>query len=116
MSYASAQKTNTLALLGMIIGIVGMLGIVLCCCSPIITSGWCGLFGIPAVIMGYLAKQQIAAGGGVEGGEQMALAAMILGGVEIFIAILGVILFILSLIGFIALPALEETLNELSAL
>ncbi len=111
MSYASTQKTNTLALLGMIIGIAGMLGIVLCCCSPIVTSAWCGLFGIPAVIMGYLAKQQIAASSGAEGGEQMALAAMILGGVEIFIAILGVILFILSLVGMIALPALEEILG-----
>lgn len=114
MSYIAVQKTNTLALTGMIISIVGMLGIVLCCCSPIVTSGWCGLFGIPATILGYLARQQIAASGGRESGEQMALVAMILGAVEIVIAILGAILFILALTGAIALPALNSMFSSLN--
>lgn len=113
MTYVAPQKTNTLALLGMIISIIGMFGIILCCCSPVITAGWCGLFGIPATIMGYLAKQQIESSGGAEGGEQMAVAAMILGGVEIALAILGGILFILSLLGMIVLPALESSLSSL---
>lgn len=116
MSYPAVQKTNTLALLGMFLGIAGLAGVVLCCCSPILTSGWCGLFGLPTAIVGYLAKQQIAASGGTEGGEQMALTAMILGGVEILIAVLGIILFVLTLIGVIALPALEESLQGLSSL
>ncbi|NJN97525.1 MAG: DUF4190 domain-containing protein [Anaerolineales bacterium] len=114
MSEAFEEKTNSLALAGMITGIAGMLGIVLCCCSPIVTSGWCGLFGIPAAIMGYMAKQQIAARGGEEKGQTMALAAMILGGVEITIALAGAVIFILALTGFIALPALDSMFSSLN--
>lgn len=112
MSEAFEEKTNSLALAGMITGIAGMVGLVLCCCSPIITPlvsiGWFGLFGLAAAIMGYMAKQQLAAREGEEKGQQMALAAMVLGGVEITIAVLGVSFFILMLTGLIALPALDS--------
>lgn len=118
MSEDFDRKTNTLALTGMITGIVGMMGIALCCCSPIITPlvgiGWFGLFGLSAAVMGYMAKQQLTVQGGEERGQQMALAAMVLGGVEITIAVLGVGFFILMLTGLIALPALDSIFSSLN--
>jgi hypothetical protein len=113
MAYTPAKKTNTLAFIGLITGIVSLFGLLLCCCSPILTAGWSGVFGLPALILGYLAKQQIDASGNTEGGEEMAIAAMIMGGAGVFMAIVGIVLFILSLIGMIALPALEEFSNSL---
>lgn len=109
-SYApgKTQESNNLALGGMVAGIVGMLGILICCCSPIIASGWFGLLGIPALVLGYMAKQQIETTGGSESDKQKAMTAMVLGGIEIGFAACTFAIFLLSLLGYVALPAADS--------
>ena len=113
MVYTSgkAQEGNNLALGGMVCGIVGMFGMLACCCSPIVASGWFGLLGIPALILGYKAKQQIETEGGSESDKQKAIIAMVLGGIEITFATCTLIIFLLSLMGMIALPALDSLIQ-----
>jgi len=76
--YAQPQ-TNKKALWSMILGILGLL--------------CCGLFtGIPALILGNIAKKEIAGSGGAQSGGGMAQAGFILGIIAIVLSILGVVL------------------------
>jgi hypothetical protein len=77
-----AQPTNNgLAIASLVTGILG----VICC----------GYFtGIPALILGIIARNQIRASGGAQKGDGMALAGIILGAVGIVFGILGTILFL----------------------
>ncbi len=78
--YGGVPQQNKKALWSMILGIVG----IVCC----------GFFtGIPALILGNQAKQEIAASGGTQTGEGMATAGVILGIVAIAFGVLGAILF-----------------------
>ncbi|TCI99793.1 DUF4190 domain-containing protein [Aeromicrobium sp. IC_218] len=52
----------------MILGIVGLV----CCCF---------LLGVPAIVLGVLARQEVAASGGRQDGGGMALAGIVLGAV-----------------------------------
>ena len=64
----------------MILGILGLL--------------CCGFFtGIPALILGNQAKQEIAGSGGTQSGDGMAKAGVILGIIAIVLGVLGVIFF-----------------------
>ena len=73
-------KTNQKALWSMILGILGLV--------------CCGLFaGIPALILGNIAKKEIASSGGTQAGSGMAQAGVILGIIAIAISVLGIILF-----------------------
>jgi len=110
MTYRPGQRTNTMSLIGMICGIVGLMGTILCCCSPIIAAGWCGLFGLISTIFGFMGKSQIEQSRGEETGKEMAITALVLGIIQLVFAVIGVILFVLSLMGLIALPILEEML------
>ena len=47
----------------------------------------CGVFGIAGVVLGYLARRDIAASGGAKTGDGLALAAMIIGGLAIVVGI-----------------------------
>jgi hypothetical protein len=73
----AAPKTNQKAIWSLVLGILGLV-----CCQ---------VAGIPAVILGNMAKKEIAASGGAEGGAGMAQAGFILG-------IIGIVLFVLGLI------------------
>ncbi|MGH7921367.1 MAG: DUF4190 domain-containing protein [Candidatus Dormibacteraceae bacterium] len=77
----AAGRNNTLALVSMIVGIAS---IVVCCLGA---PG-----GIAAVIMGFIARNQINQSGGAQGGGGMALTGIICGGVAILLGILIVIL------------------------
>ena len=58
-----------------------MLGIVSLLCCGIVT-------GIIALVLGYLARNEIKASGGAVGGDGMALAGMITGGIGIVLSII----------------------------
>ena len=77
--YAQPQ-TSQKALWSMILGIL----------SPLC----CGIFtGIPALILGNLAKKDIARSGGMQTGSGMAKAGVILGIISIVLSVLGIILY-----------------------
>ena len=79
----------------MILGIVGTL---LCCL----------LAGIPAIILGYIARKEIAASGGMQQGRGMATAGIILGIVGIVFSILAMVFF-----GFmVTSPEFQEGFQE----
>jgi hypothetical protein len=52
----------------------------------------CGLIGLPlgiaGLVLGYLAKQQIAQSGGTQQGDPLALAGMITGGIGVVLSII----------------------------
>ena len=71
----------------MIIGIVSV--IMICCCSPLAVIG-----GVVATVLGHQSKSEIAASGGMQGGEGKAQAGFVLGIIAI---VLGTVLFIAGL-------------------
>lgn len=78
--YGGVPQQNKKALWSMILGILG----IVCC----------GFFaGIPALILGNQAKQEIAASGGMQTGDGMAKAGVILGIIAIVLGALSLILF-----------------------
>lgn len=72
--------TNGLAIAGLIASIVGVLTLWLC---------GLGILGVaPGVVLGFVARNQIRASGGQQGGDGLALAAIIVGGVGLGLAVL----------------------------
>ncbi|WP_019146428.1 DUF4190 domain-containing protein [Aeromicrobium massiliense] len=63
-------EQNKKALWSMILGILGLV----CCCF---------LLGVPAIVLGILARQEIDASGGRQDGGGMALAGLVLGAVSL---------------------------------
>ena len=113
-TYTPQSPTNSLALISMIAGIVGLLGLLACCCSPAITGAWFLALGIPAAITGWIGRNQVMQSGGQQGGEDMALAGLIMGIAEVIIALFFICLTIFSVMGMIALPAFEEFMQSTS--
>jgi hypothetical protein len=109
-SVMSQAPNNLMAIVSMVTGIVGILGLPACCCSPAITGVWFLIFGAVASITGWIARSQITESGGLQEGENMAMAGLIMGIVEVIVALFAICLFVLSLMGMFALPALEEIL------
>ncbi len=72
---APAKSTNGLAIASMVLGILWVY--------------WIG--SILALIFGYVAKGQIAAAGGTQGGRGMAIAGIVLGWVGIGMLLLGIV-------------------------
>jgi hypothetical protein len=83
-STATAKPTNSLAMVSIGLGILGLAG---CFCFGAFGS----IFGVLAGITGYLARKQIGASQGTQEGMQLATTGMILGVVE---ATLGLIAFL----------------------
>lgn len=79
--YGYAQpKTNKKAVWSLVTGILGLI-----CCGLV--------GGIPALILGNMAKKEIAASGGAETGAGMAQAGFVLGIIAIVLSVLGLIAF-----------------------
>lgn len=76
-------QNNTLAIVSLVLGVLG-----LCC----------GFSGIAALITGYMAKNNADREPHIYGGRGMALAGMILGGISIFLMIIGVLVQIFGLL------------------
>lgn len=74
-----APQTNGKAIWALVLGILSIIP--------------CGLFaGIPAVILGNMAKNEIDASGGVQSGRGMAVAGFVLGIIGVVLSVLGFIL------------------------
>jgi hypothetical protein len=77
-----APQNNSGATTSLVLGIVSVV--------------FCGLFtGIPAIITGRKARKEIAASGGQQSGDGMALTGLILGIVGTALSVLGILFFIL---------------------
>lgn len=75
--YATASRTNGLAIASLVLGIL-----------------WLGGVGsILALVFGYIAKSQIDASGGTEGGRSLAVAGIVLGYVGLGLTLVWFVLF-----------------------
>lgn len=87
---SSATKTNSLAIVSLVLGIVSI---------PLLFLNGCGvLFGIGALITGLIARGQIKSSAGAQTGDGLALAGVILGvivGVLIGIAVITISILLL---------------------
>lgn len=79
---AQPQGNSVMAIISLVTGILG----VLCCGS------W--IFAIAAIVLGVLARKEIAESGGAKSGAGMAMAGLILGAVGIVISVIWTILWI----------------------
>ncbi len=79
---AASGQDQTLAIVSLVCGILGLV--------------CCGLFtGIPAIITGYMAKNNVDSNPNQYGGRGLAVAGMIMGGISILFSILGFIYYII---------------------
>ena len=88
-----AGQTSGWAIFSLIAGILAWLGVF-------------GLGGIAAVIAGHIAKSEINASRGQISGTGMATAGLVMGYLNIALALVGICLFVLIFAGARALPAL----------
>jgi len=105
-------KSNPLAIIGLILGILSVLMVMLSCCVlPLVNSGIGSVFGIAAFIMGLVARKKIKSQGGSQSQSKLATAAFILG---IIGGVLGVISFSISLIVKLVFagPAIDQLFQE----
>jgi len=79
---ATGGQDQTLAIVSLVCGILGIL-----CCGL--------LTGIPAIITGYMAKNNADSNPNQYGGRGLAVAGMIMGGISILFSILGIIYYII---------------------
>ena len=75
----SAPQSNQKAMWALILGVLGLV-----CCGP--------FTGVPAIILGKSAQQEVAASAGAQSGDGMARAAVVLGWISIALTVLLVIL------------------------
>ena len=83
--FGQPQQTSVLAIISLVTGIIA----IICC----ICYGAGGLFGIAALVTGFLGRKEINESGGQKKGQGLALAGMICGGVGVVLSILYWILF-----------------------
>ena len=96
-----AKKDSGLAIASLICGIAAWI------IFPIVAA-------IAAVVTGHLAKKEIRDSGGTIGGDGMALAGLLLGYIQLGLAVLGIIIVILALLLFI--PAGSNAFSNLTFL
>ena len=85
-------KTNTLSVVSLVTGIIGI---------PLYICYGAGiLFGIIAVITGYIGRKQIQESGGTQGGSGIATAGLILGGIPLVLGVCAIcVIVVLTLLG-----------------
>ncbi len=87
----AAVQTSTLAIVSLVAGILGW--------TLVPTIG-----AIVAVITGHMAKNEIRRSGGMLGGDGLATAGLILGYVHLALAVIGICLAALMVVGVISIP------------
>jgi hypothetical protein len=100
-SYRPVPNTNKHALASLITGALGLAGLVLSCVLPFcipIGPIWFGGLGIAAVVTGVMGRRGVARSQGSEAGEGIATAGLIMGAVNIGLAVLFTVLIILGVI------------------
>lgn len=107
------QKTNPMALIGMIIGIISVFMILTSCCVlPFFTGVTGTIFGIAAIILGAMAKKKIKEEGGLESQGKMASAALILGIIGTVLGVIGIAVAVIR--NFVlAGPAIEQYFQDI---
>jgi hypothetical protein len=104
-----ASKTNVLSIISLVAGILGLLGM---CVGVIPVLGWfCsvpgGLFGLAAVILGFLGTNQVKATG--DKGKGMAIAGLVLGA----LTLLGLCVYII--ISIVAGPIIANVFSQINS-
>jgi hypothetical protein len=70
----------------------------------------CGLLaGIPAIILGHIAKNEIDASGGTQEGRGMAQAGFIMGIIGTVLSVLGAIVYIVALGAMVSTGGIDTT-------
>ena len=87
------QRTNSLALISLIAGVVGWTMV------PFVAS-------IVAVVTGHMARSQIRQSGGREDGDGLAIAGLVLGYVGLALGLIGIVFAILVFVGVLGLGLL----------
>lgn len=76
------RKTNTLAIISLVLGILSVLFLILSFCG----FGYFSLiFGLPAAILGFMARKQIDGSRGTETGRGLAIAGLITGTISVVV-------------------------------
>jgi hypothetical protein len=105
-SFTPIAGPNQKAQIAFWLGIVSVVLDVLSCRSPISFIGCIGpVVGIIAIVLGYLAKQEIETQGGTEGDRNKANQGMIVGIVG---TVLPIVLFILTVVFLLGMSFLAE--------
>jgi len=103
-SHQANLPTNTMAIISLAAGVISWIAI------PVIG-------GVVAIITGHMARSQIKASHGTEGGDGLAIAGLILGYVHLVVLCAGFLIFLLffgSIIGLSGCAILSEAANEIS--
>ena len=105
--------TNTLAIVGLILGIISIIAVFTSCCVlPLVSSIIGTVCGIAALILGLTAKKQILSQGGAPSQMKLANASFILGLIG---SILGVISVVIAIITQLVLagPFIEQQFQDI---
>lgn len=86
-------KTNTLALVSLICGVLGWF------MAPVIAS-------IVAIVTGHMARSQIRQSGGREEGDGLAIGGLVLGYASLVLGLIGIVFVILVFVGVLGLGLL----------
>jgi hypothetical protein len=84
--YAAQPQTDSNALVSLILGVLSIFGLSI-------------LTGIPAIILGNIARKNIRASGGRLTGDGLAVAGIIMGWVSVGFAVVGILLVIIFVLG-----------------
>ena len=95
LSSAPTQKSNSLALFSLIVGILSALSGMLSICVPCLCAIPV-LLGIAGGVLGFLAKKQVDDSGGPDASRKMAVAGMILGIAGLGFSVIATIISIIS--------------------
>lgn len=97
-------KTNILAIISLILAILSI-PLNFCCCLGLITA-------IFAIVLGYIARNQIKESSGLEKGNNLALAGIIIGFILIFLTLVLLIFSFLTASGKLFWDSFWEGLKE----
>jgi hypothetical protein len=103
-SISASRSQNLLAILSLLVGILGVIG---CLCGGVIGGL---VFGLPAALFGYLARQSLLRPGNREEGLQLATIGMWLGLAEVGLSVVA----FLFLGGAVGLGFLDSWLRQMS--
>ena len=90
--YGFPQPTNKKATAALWTGI-GSLVLIFCCGA--------GMVGVVAVVLGFMARGEIRRSGGMQGGDGIAIAGIIMGAIAF---VLGLVIFVLVVVGLVTEP------------
>lgn len=107
--YQEAPHNSGKAIASMVVGIAGaVIGLPSFCLFGLCATGVMVPCAIASLILGYMAKREIDESGGTIGGSGMATAGIILGWVDIGMAVIAAIVGILALLGLVGLSFLQQ--------